>query len=89
MEQVIHRLTATAAVALATAELILAIQKEFPNVRLAPCEPIEGQDIHLNAYLPLQPGEHLAAQSRIVEIELAVQDKFGVDTVVVVVPEYA
>lgn len=89
MEQVIHQPTATAAVALATAELILAIQKEFPNVRLVPCEPIEGQDIHLNAYLPLQPGEHLAAQDRIVEIELAVQDKFGVDTVVVVVPEYA
>ena len=89
MEQVIHQPTATAAVALATAELILAIQKEFPNVRLLPCEPIEGQDIHLHAYLPLQPGEHLAAQDRIVEIELAVQDKFGVDTVVVVVPEYA
>jgi hypothetical protein len=88
MKQFIHQPTATA-VALATAELILAIQKEFPDVRLVPCQPIEGQDIHLNAYLHLQPGEHLAAQGRIVEIEHAVQDKFGVDTIVVVAPEYA
>ena len=78
----------SAAVGLAMAELILAIQKEFPSVRLAPCEPIEGQDIHLLAYLPLKSDQRLAAQDRIVEIELAVQDKFGVETVVVVVPEY-
>ncbi|MGH9940524.1 MAG: hypothetical protein ACREAM_30140 [Blastocatellia bacterium] len=88
MEQVIYRMASSAAVGLATAELILAIQKEFPDVRLAPCEPIEGEDIHLQAYLPIQLSERLAAQSRIVEIEHAVQDKFGVETVVVVVPEY-
>lgn len=86
MEMVIHQPTATT-VGLATAELILAIQKEFPDVRLAPCEPIEGEDIHLQAYLPIQLAERLAAQSRIVEIELAVQDRFGVETVVVVLPE--
>ena len=86
MELAIHQPAATA-VGLATAELILAIQKEFPDVRLAPCEPIEGEDIHLRAYLPIQLAERHAAQSRIVEIEIAVQDKFGVETVVVVLPE--
>ena len=48
----ITRHSAEASVGLATAELILAIQKEFPHVRLVPCEPIEGEDIHLWAYLP-------------------------------------
>jgi hypothetical protein len=88
MKQFIHQPTATA-VALATAELILAIQKEFPDVRLRPCQPVEGQDIHLQAYLPIQLAERHAAQSRIVEIEHAVQDKFGVEKVVVVLPEFA
>lgn len=78
---------ATAAVGLATAELILAIQKAFPAVRLVPCEPVEGEDIHLWAYLPVRPEEHLAVQDRIVDIEHAVQDKYGVQTVVVVLPE--
>ena len=63
MEQVL-RCPAVAAVALATAELILAIQKAFPAVRLVPCEPIEGEDIHLWAYLPMQAEEQLTIQDR-------------------------
>ena len=86
MEQVIHR-PAVAAVVLATAELILAIQKAFPAVRLVPCEPIEGEDIHLWAYLPMQAEEQLAIQDRIVAIEHTVQEKYGVQTVVVALPE--
>jgi hypothetical protein len=77
----------TAAVGLATAELILTIQKAFPAVRLIPCEPMAGEDIHLWAYLPMQPEEQLPVQDRIVDIEHAVQDKYGVQTVVVVLPE--
>jgi hypothetical protein len=46
MVQVLHPPAATA-VGLATAELMLTIQKEFPQVRLVPCAPIEGEDIHL------------------------------------------
>jgi hypothetical protein len=68
-----HRPAATA-VGLATAELILAIQKEFPKVRLMPCEPIEGEDVHLWAYLPMSAEEQLAVQDRIVAIEHSVQD---------------
>jgi len=53
MEQVLRHPAATA-VGLATAELILAIQKAFPQVRLVPCEPVEVEDIHLWTYLPIQ-----------------------------------
>ena len=86
MEQPVHQ-PAAAAVGLAAAELILAIQKEFPQVRLVPCEPVEGEDIHLWAYLPILSGERLTVQDRIVEIEQAVQEKYGVQTVVVTMPE--
>ena len=86
MEQV-TRYPAAATVGLATAELILAIQKEFPQIRLVPCEPIEGEDIHLWAYLPMQSEEQLTVQNQIVAIEHDVQAKYGVQTVVVAMPE--
>ncbi len=73
-------------VSLATAELILNVQREFPAVRLEPCEPVEGEDIHLRAYLPITPEERLTMQNRIVEIEWAIQDKYGVQTLVVAIP---
>lgn len=73
-------------IGLATAELILNLQREFPGVRLEPCEPVEGEDIHLRAYLPIQPAERLTAQHQIVEIEWAVQDKYGVQTIIVAIP---
>jgi hypothetical protein len=86
MEHVMHH-PAASTVGLATAELILAIQKAFPRVRLVPCEPIEGEDIHLWAYLPIQPEEQLSLQDQIVDIEHTVQEKYGVQTVVVALPE--
>jgi hypothetical protein len=86
MEQVIRHPAATV-VGLATAELILAIQKAFPQVRLVPCEPIEGEDIHLWAYLPIQAEEQLTVQDQIVAIEHLVQEKYAVQTVVVAIPE--
>ncbi len=86
MTQAIDHPTA-ATTGLATAELILAIQKEFPQVRLVPCEPIEGEDIHLWAYVPMQAEERLNVQDRIIEIEHDVQEKYGVQTVVVAMPE--
>lgn len=86
MTQVTSYSAATAG-GLATAELILALQKEFPQVRLVPCEPTEGEDIHLWAYLPMSSEERLSVQSRIVEIEQAIQEKYGLQTVVVALPE--
>lgn len=86
MAQGIHH-PAAATVGLAAAELILAIQKEFPRVRLVPCEPIEGEDIHLWAHLPMPPEDRLSVQNRIVEIEQTVQERYGVQTVVVALPE--
>lgn len=85
MAQDIHQPAATM-VGLATAELILALQKELPQVRLVPCEPIEGEDIHLWAYLP-QDDVPLSVQEQIVEIEHTVQEKYGVQTVVVALQE--
>jgi hypothetical protein len=85
MKQGMHR--PAAAVGLAAAELILAIQQAFPRVRLVPCEPIEGEDIHLWAYLPMPAGEQLTVQERIVGIEHIVQEKYDVQTVVVAIPE--
>jgi len=78
---------AATAVGLATAELILAIQHAFPHARLVPCEPIEGEDIHLWAYLPMQAEEQLTVQDQIVAIEHRVQEKYDVQTVVVALPE--
>jgi hypothetical protein len=83
----ITRHSAVATVGLATAELILALQKEFPQVRLVPCEPIEGEDIHLWAYLPMQAEDQVALQDRIVTIEYRVQEKYNVQTIVVALPE--
>ena len=74
---------------LATAELILAIQQAFPQVRLVTCEPIEGEDMHLWAYLPMQAEEQLTVQDRIVAIEHRVQEQYGVQTVVVALPKSA
>lgn len=78
---------AATTVGLATAELILAIQKAFPHVRLVPCEPIEGEDIHLWAYLPMPAEEQLTVQDRLVALEHVVQEKYDVQTVVVAIPE--
>jgi hypothetical protein len=86
VEPLIHQPAATT-VGLAMAELILAVQKELPQVRLVPCEPIEGEDIHLKAYLPIRLEERLAVQHRITEIALAIQDKHDVYVVVVALPE--
>ena len=60
----ITRHPAIASVGLATAELILAIQHESPHVRLVPCEPIEGEDIHLWAYLPMEADVSFAIVAR-------------------------
>jgi hypothetical protein len=86
MEQIL-RCPAVAAIGLATAELMLARQKAFPTIRLVSCEPIEGEDIHLWAYLPIQAEEQLTIQDRLVAIEHTAQEKYGVQTVVVALPE--
>jgi hypothetical protein len=58
-----------AAVGLATAALMLAIQQAVPQVRLVPCAPIAGAAMHVWAYLPLQAEEQLRVQERLVAIE--------------------
>ena len=48
---------------------------------------LKEEDIHLWAYLPIQSEEQRTVQERIVEIEQTVQEKYGVQTVVVAMPE--
>lgn len=72
-----------------TAELFLAIQKAFPHVRLVPCEPIAGEDMHLRAYLPMRAEEQFTGQDRIVAIKHSVQEKCDVQTGVIALPESA
>jgi hypothetical protein len=66
-------------VAQATAELIFALQSEFPSVRLVPCDSIEGEDIHLEAHVPASSDDQLrAAQDRAIELKHVVEDKYGI-----------
>jgi hypothetical protein len=58
-----------AAVGLATAALMLAIQQAVPQVRLVPCAPIAGAAMHVWAYLPLQAEAQRTVQDRLVAIE--------------------
>src|SRR5213593_4862749 len=64
MEHVL-RCSAVAAMGLATAALMLAMQKAFPAVRLVPCAPIAGEAMHLWAYRPMPAEEPLTIQDRI------------------------
>ena len=59
------RVLASDAVARAAAELIFALQKAFPGVRLIPCEAIESEAIHLEVRLAKgSPVDLAAAQER-------------------------
>jgi hypothetical protein len=48
---------------------------------------MEGEDIHLDAYLPIRPEEQPAVQDRVGEIQQAVERKYGVYAVVVALLE--
>ncbi|MCL6643116.1 MAG: hypothetical protein K6T71_07335 [Candidatus Bipolaricaulota bacterium] len=65
-------------VAQATAELIFALQQEFPQARITACDAIEGEAIHLEVRLNLQDHDALAqAQDRALELKHAVEDRYG------------
>lgn len=73
-------------VARATAELILALQKEYPQAQLVPCEAIEGEAIHLEMHLAGRREERQRAQERVLELKQAVEDRYGLYILVRVVP---
>jgi hypothetical protein len=74
-------------VARATAELILALQKEFPGAQLTPCEAIEGEAIHLEVQVAGRPEELKTAQERALELKREVEDRYGLSILVRVVPK--
>ncbi len=82
------RILAPDDIARATVELILALQKEFPKVRLVPCDSVEGEAIHLEAYLPVKSASELAAaQGRAIELKHAIEDRYGIYVLVRVLSE--
>jgi len=72
-------------VARATADLIFALQKAFPDAELVPCESIEGETIHLELRLPGDEAVRQAAQDRAIELKQAIEDRYGIFILVRVV----
>nr|BAL52671.1 hypothetical protein HGMM_F02E06C35 [uncultured Acetothermia bacterium]BAL59274.1 hypothetical protein HGMM_OP3C429 [Candidatus Acetothermum autotrophicum] len=73
-------------VAQATAELIFALQQEFPQARIIACDAIEGEAIHLEVRLK----DHSIvgqAQDRAIELKHAVEDRYGLYALVRVLAE--
>ena len=73
-------------VARATAEMVLALQKEFPDARIVPCETIEGEALHLEVRLPTaSEEERKTAQERALDLKRWVEDRYGLSILVRVV----
>jgi hypothetical protein len=86
MESLAHNPT-TAAVSMATTELILRIQGEFPQAQIKAHPPYDDEDICLKVYLPGTPEEIAIAQRQVIELVIEIQDKYRVYTVVMVLPQ--
>lgn len=75
-------------IAQATAELIFALQQEFPKARIVACEAIEGEAIHLEVHLAVQDeAERAQAQERALELKHRVEDRYGLYALVRLVPD--
>jgi len=84
-EQVIHT-PSPADVAMATAELILSIQAEYPEAKLKPLPPLEDEVITLEVWLPIPLEQRLSVQHRIAELQGDIMNKHGVFTVALALP---
>jgi hypothetical protein len=81
------RVLASDEVARATAELIFALQKAFPDPHIALCEAIEGESMHLEvSLLTTSPTDLAAAQDRALDLKHAIEDRYDLYIVVRVVP---
>ena len=81
------RVLASDEVARATAELIFALQKAFPDAQIALCEAIEGESMHLEVSHPTtSPTDLAAAQDRALDLKHAVEDRYDLYILVRVVP---
>jgi len=80
MEHIVHT-PLLADAALATAELILSIQAEYPEAKLKALPPFEDEVITLEVWLPMPPEQVSSAQHRLAELQGAMMDKYGVFTV--------
>lgn len=74
-------------IAQATAELIFALQQEFPKAHIAACEAIEGEAIHLEVYLSVKDYTELAtAQERALDLKHTIEDRYGLYALVRILP---
>ena len=78
------RVLASDEVARATAEIIFALQKVFPQAQLVPCEAIEGEAIHLEVHLP-KSVDLTSAQDEVLDLKHAIEDRYGLYILVRVV----
>ena len=85
MKQVVH-VPSLSDAAMATAELILSIQAEYPGVKLKPLPPLSDDIISLEVWLPISHQQLLSAQHRIAQLQGEVWDKYGVFTVAMAIP---
>ena len=85
MQEITHN-PSLADVALATAELILSIQAEFPGAKIKALPPLSDEEVNLQVWLPISLEQRLSAQLRIAEMQGEIQDKYGVYTVAVALP---
>ncbi len=73
-------------VARAAAEMVLALQKAFPDAQIVPCEPIKGEALHLEVRLPTASEEaRKTAQERALELKRQVEDRYELPILVRVV----
>jgi hypothetical protein len=85
MESLAHNPT-TADVSMATTDLLLSIQREFPQAQINAHPPYDDEDICLKVYLPGTSEEIATAQRRVIDLAVEIQDKYHVYTVVMVLP---
>lgn len=85
MQPIIHN-PSLANVALATAELILTIQAEFPEAKIKALPPMDDEEVNLQVWLPIPLEQRLAIQRRMAELSGDVQDKHDVYADVAVLP---
>jgi hypothetical protein len=85
MQQDIHN-PSLPDVSLATAELILSIQAEFPQAKIKSMPPLDDEEVNLEVWLPMPLEQRLSVQHRLAELAGQMMDKYGVYSVALALP---
>jgi len=75
-------------IARATADMVLALQKKFPQAQIVPCDTIEGEALHLEVQLPhISEEERKRAQEEALDLKRQIEDRYGLSILVRVVSQ--